>query len=125
MRSLKSRITALFTRHRKLAYALLPYALLFGISPSASAAGTTDVANSMVRGICGLIGPLVGSHSQFLSLIFLISLGVIFVLWWLNENKEGLVTWALRTGLALAVLINLVTLPQLVGLDPINCTGVI
>jgi hypothetical protein len=43
-------------------------------------------------------------------------------LWWMNENKEGVLTWVLRTGLAVAVIINIFSAPQLVGLPPI-CSG--
>ena len=78
-----------------------------------------DVVGQMVQGICGLISPFVGADSKMLSLVFLISLGVIVLLWLLNENKEGLVAWALRTGVALAVLINIFTLPRMFGLPQI------
>ena len=79
----------------------------------------SGVASSMVRAICQLVGPLAGQHSQVLSLIFLLSLGAVGIMWWLNENKEGLIVWALRTGLALGILINIFTLPALLGLPSI------
>lgn len=78
-----------------------------------------NVASSMVNGICGLISPFVGSNSQFLSLIFLISLGGIVLLWFLNENKEGIIVWLIRTGLVLGILINIFTLPQMLGLPAV------
>lgn len=78
----------------------------------------------MVSSICGLIGPLAGANSKVLSLVFLIALGVMMFMWWMSENKEGVITWVLRTGLALAVLINLFTLPTLVGLQSLNCGSV-
>jgi hypothetical protein len=78
--------------------------------------------DTMVNGICQMVQPLVGSNSKMLSLIFLISLGVIAVMWFLNENKEGLMVWVLRAGLALGILINIFTLPQLFGL-PAVCGG--
>lgn len=84
--------------------------------------GGNSVVGKMVDAVCSLVGPLAGSHSQVLSLIFLLSLGVIVVMWLLNENKEGLIIWMLRTGFCLAVLINLFTLPQLLGLPPV-CGG--
>ena len=43
------------------------------------------------------------------------------LLWMLNENKEGVMVWLLRTGVALALLINIFTLPQLIGLPAVAC----
>jgi membrane protein YdbS with pleckstrin-like domain len=60
--------------------------------------------------------------SKVVSLVFLSALGVMMFLWWMNENKEGVLTWVLRTGLAVAVIINIFSAPQLVGLPPI-CSG--
>lgn len=84
--------------------------------PGMAHAGPID---QMVTSICGLIKPLGGQNSQVLSLVFLIALGVMMFLWWMSENKEGVITWVLRTGLALAVLINIFTLPTLVGLPSV------
>ncbi len=81
----------------------------------AKAAGGATVITGMTDAICGLIGPLVGK-SKMLSLIFLIALGVMLFLWWMSENKEGVMVWLMRTGLAIAVLINLFTVPSLIGL---------
>lgn len=72
--------------------------------------------DNMIGAICGMVDPLVGSDSKMLSLVFLLALGAIILLWFLNENKEGLIVWVLRAGLVLGVLINLMTLPPLVGL---------
>jgi uncharacterized membrane protein len=80
--------------------------------PGLAAAGPID---GMVDSVCKLIGPMVG-HSKVVSLIFLIALAVMIFLWWMSENKEGVITWILRTGLALGILINIVTLPGLIGL---------
>jgi len=76
----------------------------------------TGIASNMVSGICSMIAPFMGSNSQVLSLVFLISLATMLFLWWMNESKEGIIVWVLRTGLALAVLINIFTLPAVVGL---------
>lgn len=96
--------------------------MLVAVAPAAQAqsyGGNSSVAGSMVNGICQMISPFVGSNSQFLSLIFLISLGVMVFLWFMNENKEGVMVWLLRTGLALGILINIFTLPQLLHLPSI------
>lgn len=81
--------------------------------------GSSGIAGGMISGICNMISPFVGSNSQVLSLVFLITLGVMLFLWWMNESKEGIIVWMLRTGLALAVLINIFTLPPLVGLPSV------
>lgn len=78
-------------------------------------------ADGMVDAVCRLIGPLVG-RSKVVSLIFLIALAVMIFLWWMSENKEGAITWILRTGLALGILINIFTFPQMMGL-PSVCSG--
>lgn len=79
------------------------------------------VSDGMVDSVCRLIGPLVG-RSKVVSLIFLIALAVMIFLWWMSENKEGAITWILRTGLALGILINIFTFPQMMGL-PSVCSG--
>lgn len=88
-------------------------AVMAGVTmPGLAMASPVD---GMVDAVCGLIGPMVG-QSKVVSLVFLIALGVMIFLWWLSENKEGVITWILRTGMALGILINLFTLPPLLGL---------
>jgi hypothetical protein len=80
------------------------------------------ITTSITSGVCQLIAPIVGGHgsgSQFVSLIFLIALGSMIFMWWMSENKEGVMIWLLRTGIALGVLINLFTLPSLLGLPAV------
>ena len=93
-----------------------------GFASPAMAAGSGGVMDNMVSTVCNLIGPLAGQNSKVLSLLFLLCLGVIVVLWLLNENKEGLIVWMLRVGLCLAILVNIFSVPQLIGLPPI-CSG--
>jgi len=78
-------------------------------------ASAQSVVEGVVGGICRFISPFLGA-SKFLSVVFLISLAVIAFLWWISENKEGVVVWLLRTGLVIGILINIFTLPTLVGL---------
>lgn len=90
-------------------------------APGTALAGDA-VSSRMVDAICGIVEPLIGSGgggSKMLSLVFLIALGVMVFLWWMSENKEGAITWILRTGIALGALINLFTLPSLVGLPSV------
>lgn len=85
---------------------------------SGGGAGATAVGG-MVNAICEMIRPMVGSNSKILALVFLIALGVMIFLWWLSENKEGVMVWVLRTGVAIGILINLLVLPQTVGLPSV------
>lgn len=85
---------------------------------SGGGAGATAVGG-MVNAICEMIRPMVGSNSKILALVFLIALGVMIFLWWLSENKEGVMVWVLRTGVAIGILINLLVLPQAVGLPSV------
>ena len=82
-------------------------------------AGATAAVGGMVDAICEMIRPMVGSNSKILALVFLIALGVMIFLWWLSENKEGVMVWVLRTGVAIGILINLLVLPQTVGLPSV------
>lgn len=90
--------------------------------PGMAHADTSAITSSITSGVCQLIAPIVGGHgsgSQFVSLIFLIALGSMIFMWWMSENKEGVMLWLLRTGIALGVLINLFTLPSLLGMPSV------
>lgn len=87
------------------------------VSGAASAAGASPV-DSIVNGVCKFMGPFVG-QSKILSLILLLSLGVMLVLWFLNENKEGVIVWLLRVGVCIGILINIFSIPPLFGLPGI------
>lgn len=80
---------------------------------------SSGLGGQIVSGICKFLSPFVGSNSQVLSVVFLVALGVMVFLWWLNENKEGVMVWILRTGIVLAVLINIFTLPPMIGLPSV------
>ncbi len=62
-----------------------------------------------------------GKDSTILSLLFLVMLAVALIMWFMNENKEGLMVWGLRSMIAIGVLVNIFTLPALFGLKNI-CT---
>lgn len=87
--------------------------------PGMAKAGPID---GMVDAVCSLVQPMLG-RSKVVSLVFLLVLGVMIFLWWMSENKEGVITWILRTGLAIGVLINIFTLPALIGLPPVCAAG--
>lgn len=97
---------------------------LLAVSGGASAqvASGSGVADSIVNGICQVMSPFVGK-SKLVSLLLLLSLGVMITLWLLNENKEGVIVWILRVGVCVGVLINIFSVPALFGL-PSPCGGV-
>ena len=92
---------------------------------AAQAASAQVVSNgfssTIVSGICGLIGPFLGP-SPLLSLILVLMFGGFLVMWLLNENKEGVIVWVLRTGVVVMLLINLMSIPHYLGLSGI-CGG--
>ncbi len=75
----------------------------------------TGPASSIVSGLCSIIMPFVGS-SPVVSLVFIVGLAVIMLMWMLNENKEGVIVWVLRSGVVVGILVNIFTLPMLIGL---------
>jgi hypothetical protein len=79
-----------------------------------SGSGPT-IGGGIVSALCGMLAPFVG-RSPIISLLLLIGLAAMVILWFLNENKEGMMVWVLRSGIALGVLINIVTVPKLIGL---------
>lgn len=95
--------------------ALAP-AVLLAASP---AVAQDAVGSGITTALCRLLKPFVGNNSQILSLLFLIGLGVLLVMWFLNENKEGVMLWLLRSGIVMGVLINIFTLPPMIGLPSV------
>jgi hypothetical protein len=77
------------------------------------------LTNSIVHGICSILSPFVGQNSQILALIVLITTGVFILLWLLSESKEGVVIWILRVGVAVGLLINIFSIPPMLGLPGI------
>jgi type IV secretory pathway VirB2 component (pilin) len=115
IRQIRSKFISLFERTYIRATAISMMLLVPGFAHAQQVGSPVD---GMVTAVCSIIKPLTG-QSKIISLIFLIALGVMIFLWWMNENKEGVITWILRTGLAIGVLINLVTLPTLIGLPSV------
>lgn len=103
------------SRVKFMLYTLLLTLTMPGIA-SAQVAGGGGGLDGFISRACSLIQPLAGSQSKVMSLIFLISLGILVVLWFMNENKQGLMGWALKAGLFIVVIVNLFTAPALVGL---------
>ncbi len=89
--------------------------------PGAGGYGSNAIASGIASGLCSFIAPFVGS-SPMVSLLFVVGLAVILLLWMLNENKEGVIVWLLRSGIVVGVLVNIFTLPTLIGL-PSPCAG--
>jgi hypothetical protein len=86
------------------------------------------VGGGIVKALCSMLTPFVG-HSKLLSMLLLIGLAAMVVLWFLNENKEGMMVWVLRSGIALGILINIFTVPPLLDLpspcDTTTTTGTV
>lgn len=101
-----------FPRLKASLYAMVTSLMFPGLA-SAQVAGTG--IDGFVSRACGLIQPLTG-QSKVMGLIFLISLGVLVLLWFMNENKQGLMGWALKAGLFVLVVVNIFSAPALVGL---------
>lgn len=85
------------------------------VGPYSGTTSSSSVVSGITTGLCNVMSPFVG-QSKFISLLFLIGLGVILVLWMLNENKEGVIVWLIRSGIVIGVVINIFTLPGLIGL---------
>lgn len=71
--------------------------------------------------LCWVLKQFTGPNSTLLSLVFLVVLAVFLLLWWMNESKEGPMLWFIRTGMVIAVLINIFSLPPLLGMAPVSC----
>lgn len=77
--------------------------------------------------INGKIGVLCSSFlkpfvtSKVVSLVMVLILITFLFLWWMNENKEGVMITLLKTIVAVMLIINIFTIPALVGL-PAVCT---
>jgi hypothetical protein len=93
----------------------------FGLGGLSGSGSGGDIGGGIVSALCGLLKPFVGK-SAILSLLLLIGLAAMVILWFLNENKEGMMVWVLRSGIALGILINIFTVPTLIGL-PSPCGG--
>jgi hypothetical protein len=78
--------------------------------------GGDGMFSSFINFSCQILKPLVGSNSKVVSLVFLAVLAVFVFMWWLNENKEGMMVWFFRTAMAVGILINIFTLPPLLGM---------
>lgn len=86
--------------------------------PSAAFAGPFDTLSTS---ICTGLRYFAGPSSTFLSLLFLVVLAVFLFMWWMNESKEGPMLWFIRTGLVVALLLNIFTLPPMLGMAPVTC----
>ena len=90
---------------------------LLGIS-GPSHAGMYDNALSM---FCAVVGPLVGPKSTLMSMVLVLVAAIFLIMWWLNESKEGVMIWIIRTGAIVTVIVNIFSLPTYMGMAPITC----
>lgn len=107
---------------RKLGLGLLAAAASASMAPVASAqVSSSGLGSTIVGGICNIIGPFVGP-SPILSVVLVLMFGTFLVMWLLNENKEGVIIWVLRSGVVVMLLINLLSIPHYLGLPGV-CGG--
>jgi hypothetical protein len=111
----------LFNRF-KAALSLVLYGMP-ALSFAQATGSSSSTVTSITSGLCSLIGPFLG-HSQVIAILFILGLAVILVLWMLNENKEGVIVWVLRSGIVIGILVNIATLPTLFGFAS-PCAGYI
>lgn len=76
---------------------------------------------SLTGSICTMLRFFAGPSSTFLSLLFLVVLAIFLFLWWMNESKEGPMLWFIRTGVVVALLVNIFTLPPMFGMAAVTC----
>lgn len=76
---------------------------------------------SLSTSFCTALRFFAGPSSTFLSLLFLVVLAVFLFLWWMNESKEGPMLWFIRTGVVVAILVNIFTLPPMFGMAAVTC----
>ena len=86
-----------------------------------SQAQSQGLFGNVVTVFCSAVGPLVGPKSQMMSLVLIVVMAVFLVMWWLNESKEGMVIWILRTGAVISVLVNIFNIPQYLGMAAVSC----
>ena len=80
------------------------------------------MSNNLLQGLCQFIGPFLG-HGAFTAILVLIVTAVAVGLWLLSENKEGMVVFIIRAGIAVSVLVNIVLILSLFGLSN-PCTSI-
>lgn len=86
------------------------------ITAYAQSAGSSSPFSGAVSFFCSFLGPFFGPNSKILSIILIIVMAAAAFLWWMNENKEGVVLTIARTAIALGLLINMFTVPTWLGL---------
>jgi type IV secretory pathway VirB2 component (pilin) len=76
---------------------------------------------SLSTSLCTTLRFFAGPSSTFLSLLFLVVLAIFLFMWWMNESKEGPMLWFIRTGVVVALLVNIFTLPPMFGMAAVTC----
>jgi len=73
------------------------------------------MGNQLLTGLCTFIGPFLG-HGPFTALLVLIVTATTVGLWLLSENKEGMMVFVIRAGIAVSILINITVILSFFGL---------
>ncbi|MBQ0918369.1 hypothetical protein KBW71_07925 [Hydrogenophaga aromaticivorans] len=89
--------------------------------PTVALAQSAGPFASLSTSLCTTLRFFAGPSSTFLSLLFLVVLAIFLFMWWMNESKEGPMLWFIRTGVVVALLVNIFTLPPMFGMAAVTC----
>lgn len=89
---------------------------------------TPGVVASIATGLCSVIGPFLG-HSPIIAVVAIVVLAAVLFVWFFygagpSGRSHYPVVWALRITLVVATLVNIATLPVLLGFAS-PCAGFI
>lgn len=86
-----------------------------------TAVAQAGIFDNTVAVFCSVLGQVLGPKSTLLSLVLVALTGVALVLWWMNEGKEGIMVWIIKTGAVVGVLVNIFSLPASLGMASVSC----
>ncbi len=92
----------------------------FATIPLRAHAQNTIFAN-VTGAACSFLSEVVGPKSTLLSFLLVGLMAVAIVLWWMNESKEGLALFILKTIAVVSALVNIFSLPTMFGMKTISC----
>lgn len=91
--------------------------IVAAVAPS----GAGGAIDNMTQTLCQFISPAIG-HGPVLAVIFLLVGVMTVILWFLGENKEGMILWTIRAGIVLGLLIEAGSILSMFGFSlPSGC----
>lgn len=106
----------------RIARSFSPLAILLLSSAANAQGGAGSISNSLVRGLCSVLNLFAGPNATILTIVVLLLTAVFVVTWYLSENKEGPMMYFIKTAIVVGFLINIFTVPQMLGLPVVQCT---